>query len=120
MIPIDCDGRHAATRAKFVFDRQFVGEGEWRQHVFLDTLNTDQVFWMQLQRPIRRAENMHAPITNQSAAEIVKGAPIEGQIESETVSARKTATATARGGARRELGRLLHRPGEDDAHHARR
>src|ERR1019366_9543647 len=96
VIPVNGHGRHAAgALGKLVLEGQFVGEGKGRQRIFLDALVAEQVLGIQLERPVRRSEDVHAPVADQAAAEIVKATPVEGQVEAEILLAAKAAAASA-------------------------
>src|SRR5262245_56219853 len=97
VVPVDCHWRHAPARREFVLDRQLIGEGEGRQRVLLDAFDADERFGTQLQGPIRRAKNVHAPIADQTAAEIIKAAPVKRQVESETLCPWEFAAGAAPG-----------------------
>src|ERR1035437_1185951 len=96
VIPVNRHRRHARTLGELILERQFIRERKRRQRVLLDALDADEELRIQLQRPVGRAEDMHAPIADQAAAEIVKATPIEGQVEAEVLLA---ATAAAPAGS---------------------
>src|ERR1019366_2082574 len=101
VIPVNGHGRHAAgALGKLVLEGQFVGEGKGRQRIFLDALDAEQVLGIQLERPVRRSEDVHAPVADQAAAEIVKATPVEGQVEAEILLAAKAAAASSAGRTR--------------------
>src|SRR5438128_12084179 len=95
VIPIDRHRRHAWARGELVLDREFVRKGEGRQRIFLDALDADQRIGTQLQSPICRTENVNSPIADQAAAEIVKAAPVERQIKTETAASETAAAPPA-------------------------
>src|SRR5437588_6999425 len=112
VIPVDGHGRHVRTRGELVLERQLVGEGEGRKGVLLDALHADQVLRMKLQRPVGGAQNVDAPIADEAAAEIVKAAPIERQIEAEILlAAAAPSSATATRGCGRRARRRSARTG---------
>ena len=97
LVPVHGDGRHLPARAELVLDGEEVGERGRRERILLDALDADERLGTELQRPVGRAEDVDAPVTDQAAAEIVEPAPVERQVVAElAVGAHAPARASRR------------------------
>src|SRR3989304_3604964 len=91
LVPVDGDRRQAPARLELVLDREHVRERVRRQRVFLYAPGADEGLRAQRERPVGGAEDVHTPVTDQAAAEVVEPAPVEREVEAEVLATAEAA-----------------------------